>query len=343
MRCAPHISRNGAERVPTADFCPPAVIGEDKPSAAQSNSSMFSPKSPKSISKYVSKTSPGAEEQICMVECGCKPGCTCSIHSGRRHCAPEFKTNGPDNHNQGFDNLAYEYGSSSELYPLPKTASRATFKLQGLTVEHQAQTIESRICSLNGLLAASLSLTSSLAKVDYDTSAITTKEIALGAPDHGIQCRVSVTQQELRDKIEDMGFGATLLTDDPPGQDISYWQRDIFNSSIQTVTIWIVGMTCNSCVQSIEGRMSQMTGVQSIVVSLKEEKGTITFDPRLTEPEQLRAAIEDMGFDASLEESAKSIQSNEKPRPVTSVRSDLQSPNKLGVSNRHWITASLWK
>ncbi|XP_019132531.2 copper-transporting ATPase 2 [Larimichthys crocea] len=341
---------------------------------------MFSPKSPKSISKYVSKTSPGAEEQICMVECGCKPECTCSIHSAegsRRHCAPEFKTNGPDNQNQGFDNLAYEYGSSSELYPLPKTASRATFKLQGLTAEHQAQAIESRICRLNGLLAASLSLTSSLAKVDYDTSVITTKEIALELQTmgfnvesavrigvDGMHCQscvqsiegqigplsgvshiqvsledntalivyqpLLVTQQELRDKIEDMGFGATLLTDDPPGQDISYWQRDILNSSIQTVTIWIVGMTCNSCVQSIEGRMSQTTGVQSIVVSLKEEKGTITFDPRLTEPEQLRAAIEEMGFDASLEESAKS---HEKSRPVTSVRSDLQSPDKLGVSN----------
>lgn len=52
---------------------------------------MFSPKSPKSLSKYVSKSSHGAGEQICMVECSCKPDCTCSVHSSRRHCAPEFK------------------------------------------------------------------------------------------------------------------------------------------------------------------------------------------------------------------------------------------------------------
>lgn len=244
--------------------------------------------------------------------------------------------------------MAYEYGSQSELYPPPKTVSRATFKLLGLTPEHQAQAIETRIFSLNGVLTVSLSLPNSSAKVDYDTSVITTKEIALGLQNMGfnvesvVQIRVDgmhcqscvqsiegqigplpgvshiqvslqddlalivyqpllVTQQELRDKIDDMGFDATLLADDPPGQDQSYLQRDVLNSSSQTVTIWIVGMTCNSCVQSIEGRISQATGVQSIAVSLKEGKGTLTFDPRLTEPEQLRAAVEDMGFDASLE------------------------------------------
>lgn len=244
--------------------------------------------------------------------------------------------------------MAYEYGSQSELYPPPKTASRATFKLLGLTPEHQARAIESRISGLSGVLSVSVSSPGSLAKVDHVTSAITTKEIALELQAMGLDVEAAVrigvdgmrcqscvqaiegqigplsgvshiqvslqdgaalivyrpllvTQQELRDRIEDMGFGAALLTDDPPGQDLSFWQRDALNLSIQTVTVWIVGMTCNSCVQSIEGRISQTPGVQSIAVSLKEEKGTITFDPSLTEPEQLRAAIEDMGFDASLE------------------------------------------
>uniref|UniRef100_A0A8D0AXY4 Copper-transporting ATPase 2 n=1 Tax=Sander lucioperca TaxID=283035 RepID=A0A8D0AXY4_SANLU len=320
-----------------------------------------------------------------MVEC--KPDCTCSVQPTgscccRGQCAPELKAKGPDIEKQGLDNLAYEYGSQSDLYPPPKAASTATLKLLGLTPRHQAQAIESRICRLNGVLAASLSLTSSLAKVDYDASVITTKEIALELQSAGfnvesaVQVRVDgmrcqscvqsiegqigplpgvshiqvslqnaaalivyqpllVTQQELREKIGDMGFGATLSADDPSGYDISCWQRDLLNL---TVNIWIVGMTCNSCVQSIEGRISQMTGVQSIAVSLKEEKGTITFDPSLTEPEQLRAAIEDMGFDASLEEpaSAKNIQGSEKSRPVTSGLSDLsdlQLPNKPGVSN----------
>uniref|UniRef100_A0A7N9ANF3 Copper-transporting ATPase 2 n=1 Tax=Mastacembelus armatus TaxID=205130 RepID=A0A7N9ANF3_9TELE len=276
------------------------------------------------------------------------------------------------------------------LRPPPRAASRVTFKLVGLASEHQAQTTESRISSLNGVLGISLSLPRKLAKVDYDSSVITTKEIALELQTpgcnvesavqisvQGMHCQscvqsiegqvgelpgvshiqvslqagtalivfqpLRVTEQELRDKIEDMGFDATLLADEPSLQTISYWQGDIMNSSSQTVTVWIVGMTCNSCVQSIEGRMSQMTGVQSIAVSLKEKRGTITFDSSLTEAEQLRIAIEDMGFDASLEvslcsffssEPGTSIQNHDKPSPGGSRPSDpsaLQSSSKSKV------------
>ncbi|XP_060888238.1 copper-transporting ATPase 2 [Labrus mixtus] len=328
---------------------------------------MFSQNSPKSPSKYVSKSSPGCGEQICM-------DFTCS----GRHSARDLKNNGVDLEKQGLDNLAYECGSQSELYPPPKTCSRSTFKLLGLSPEHQTQAIESRICGLRGVVAASLSSPDSLAKVDYDSSVITTKEIALEIHAlglsvesvaritvDGMHCQscvqsiegrigvlpgvshievslqdglalivhqpLLVTQQELRDGVEEMGFGAILLADDPPGRDASFWQRDT-----STTTIWIVGMTCNSCVQSVEGRVSQMTGVKSIQVSLKEEKGTITFDSSLTEPEELRAAIEDMGFDASLEESAKSPQRHEKSKPVNSGPfgpPDIKSPDKAGIVN----------
>lgn len=248
------------------------------------------------------------------------------------------------NDSGGFDNLAYESGSQSELCPPAKTASRATFKLLGLRPELRVQAASSRISSLNGVLAVSWASPGGLAEVDYDASVITTEEIAtelqtagldvesavrIGvdgmrcqscvqsiegqiAPLSGVShVRVSlrdgaawivhrpllVTRQELRDRIQEMGFDAALLADDPPGPDLSCWQED----ALKTVTIWIAGMTCSSCVQSVEARISQMSGVRSIMVSLKEEKGTVTFDPGLTEPEQLRAAIEDMGFDASLE------------------------------------------
>uniref|UniRef100_A0A8C2WU42 Copper-transporting ATPase 2 n=1 Tax=Cyclopterus lumpus TaxID=8103 RepID=A0A8C2WU42_CYCLU len=285
----------------------------------------------------------------------------------------EVQENGLDMEKQGLDNLAYEYGSQTELCPPPKTASGATFKLLGLTPEHQAQAIESRICSLGGVLAASVSLPNCSAKVDYDTSVITTREIVLELQRSGfsvesaarigvdgMHCQscvqsiegqigllpgvshiqvslqdaaalivyqpLLVSQQELRDGIEDMGFGARLWADESSG-----W--DALNA---TVTVWIVGMTCNSCVQSIEGRISQMTGVQSIAVSLRERKGTVTFNPSLTAPQQLRAAIEDMGFDASLEEPAKISQPCETSGPVSSMPSalsDSQPANRTAVSN----------
>ncbi|XP_076028176.1 copper-transporting ATPase 2 isoform X2 [Genypterus blacodes] len=287
---------------------------------------------------------------------------------------------------QGLDNLAYEYGSQSELCPGATAAARAIFRLLGLQAEYQIQAAQSRIASLSGVLAVSVSSAGGLAKVDYDASVITARGIALELQALGsdvesaAQIRVDgmscqscvqsiegqigllpgvshiqvflhdgtalvvfqpllVTQQELRDRIEEMGFGASLVADDPSGRIISYWQREtpaaILNLSTQSVTVWIVGMTCSSCVQSIEGRISQMAGVQSVVVSLQEEKGTIVFDSSLTTPEHLRAAVEDMGFDALLQEPARGPAP---PRPVAPV--DSRPPEPSETKPRRHATAS---
>lgn len=74
-----------------------------------------------------------------------------------------------------------------------------------------------------------------------------------------------------------------------------------FNQPLASVVnIHIEGMTCNSCVQSIEGMISQREGVTSAQVSLSDHQGIFEYDSLLTTPEKLREAIEDMGFDAFL-------------------------------------------
>ncbi|XP_068181022.1 copper-transporting ATPase 1 [Antennarius striatus] len=68
------------------------------------------------------------------------------------------------------------------------------------------------------------------------------------------------------------------------------------------VNITIEGMVCNSCVQTIQGMISQRKGVISAQVSLADHQGLFEYDPLLTTPQELREAIEDMGFDAFLPE-----------------------------------------
>uniref|UniRef100_A0A673GPJ4 Copper-transporting ATPase 2 n=1 Tax=Sinocyclocheilus rhinocerous TaxID=307959 RepID=A0A673GPJ4_9TELE len=103
-----------------------------------------------------------------------------------------------------------------------------------------------------------------------------------------------------------------LLEEIPPGNfmvSIPGWNSRLNSASIspQTVTIGIEGMTCNSCVQAIEGMVSQRAGVHAIKVNLQEKKGIVTFDASLTSPEELRAAIEDMGFEAWLDQGCENI------------------------------------
>ncbi|XP_069028032.1 copper-transporting ATPase 1 [Embiotoca jacksoni] len=90
------------------------------------------------------------------------------------------------------------------------------------------------------------------------------------------------------------------------------------------VNIHIEGMTCNSCVQSIEGMLSQREGVTSAQVSLADHQGTFEYDPLLTTPEELREAVEDMGFDAFLPETNSLLPA---PDPILS-RSSSTAPVK---------------
>lgn len=90
------------------------------------------------------------------------------------------------------------------------------------------------------------------------------------------------------------------------------------------VDIHIEGMTCNSCVQSIEGMISQRKGVMSAQVSLADHRGIFEYDPLLTTPEELREAIEDMGFDAFLPETNSLL-----PEPDRGLnKSSSQAPAK---------------
>ncbi|KAF7702381.1 copper-transporting ATPase 1 isoform X1 [Silurus meridionalis] len=79
-----------------------------------------------------------------------------------------------------------------------------------------------------------------------------------------------------------------------------------------TVQIHIEGMTCNSCVQTIESTISQRKGVRSAQVSLANHQGMFIYDSLITTAEELRAAIENMGFDAFLPETNSLLPSDTK-------------------------------
>lgn len=65
-----------------------------------------------------------------------------------------------------------------------------------------------------------------------------------------------------------------------------------------TALLRIDGMTCNSCVNSIKGSISQKKGVTNISVSLTEGTAVVSYNSVITNSEEIRAAVEDMGFDA---------------------------------------------
>ncbi|XP_036425854.1 copper-transporting ATPase 2 isoform X2 [Colossoma macropomum] len=174
-----------------------------------------------------------------------------------------------------FDNLAYEPGSPSELSPNLGHLSRLTLLLSGPSSPESAQALHTWLSALSGVVAVSVPQSGGKAWVDYHPSTVTAREIL--------------------QEIQGMGYGVSEVTNalsqpGPPRLEESL------------VRIRVEGMTCHSCVRSIEGRIGALKGVLGVQVSLTDREAVIWFNPLDVKPEELRECIEDMGFEAFLKD-----------------------------------------
>lgn len=167
----------------------------------------------------------------------------------------------------------------------------ASFGVEGMRCGSCVKNITESLSGMLGVQSVLVSLESRSVDLKYDPSL--------------------VTLDPIKAAIEELPFGNFRVTPEFQ-EEISRTKGfvhsqvsgfySLANASLQKVTMIIKGMTCTSCVVSIEDMISQRTGVHSITVYLKEQKGIITFDPRVTRAAELRDAVEDMGFEASVEQ-----------------------------------------
>jgi copper chaperone len=68
---------------------------------------------------------------------------------------------------------------------------------------------------------------------------------------------------------------------------------------METTTIKVGGMSCGGCVKSITGVLTALDGVTKAEVSLEQKQAVVEFDAARVTRDQLKATIEDAGFDAS--------------------------------------------
>ncbi len=64
----------------------------------------------------------------------------------------------------------------------------------------------------------------------------------------------------------------------------------------KTVTVKIGGMTCASCVRTIETALGELTGIRNVSVNLATESARIVFDPTKTTVDDIKKAIEGVGY-----------------------------------------------
>lgn len=226
-----------------------------------------------------------AEEIKCQIEAA---GFTASFKKQPR----PLKLNAVD-----LERLKNTQTKSSDTAPLKENTRNVNdtktvvFRIDGMHCSSCVLNIQSTISTLPSVTSIVVSLENKSAIVKYNPNLITVDVLRSAIEAVSPQ----TFKVSLLDKYENVALFPALAS---PLKSV----KDAGQPLTQIVVINIEGMTCSSCVQSIEGVISQKAGVKSINVSLANHNGTIEYDPLQTCPEDLRSSIENMGFDASLPE-----------------------------------------
>src|ERR1700730_16667166 len=102
----------------------------------------------------------------------------------------------------------------------------------------------------------------------------------------------------------------------------------------------ISGMTCSSCVSTIENALKSHHGVMKSTVNLLTEKGDIVYDTNTTDEESIIDTIEGVGFDASILSSTLVHTPSSMQSASPSTKQQLQRSTSLTSPS---FTAARWQ
>ena len=66
---------------------------------------------------------------------------------------------------------------------------------------------------------------------------------------------------------------------------------------MENVTFQVKGMSCGHCVKAVEGGLGQLEGVEQVAVELDAGTVAVAYKKDQVTIDQLKAAIEDQGYD----------------------------------------------
>ncbi len=69
-----------------------------------------------------------------------------------------------------------------------------------------------------------------------------------------------------------------------------------------TSVFQVEGMTCGGCEAGVRMKVGKLEGVERVEASYREGKAEVTYDPERVTPDEIIAAIEELGYTAELVE-----------------------------------------
>ena len=203
--------------------------------------------------------------------------------------------------------------SLASAAPAPRTA---TLSVEGMTCASCVSTVERALRAQAGVSSAVVGLLLRRAVVSYTPG--------LGS-----------TGASLVSTVEDVGFESALLTDvvaEAPraGPLVQRGARSakpvpLSLSRLSRASLSLQGMTCASCVGTVEGALRRLPGVFEVQVTLLLNRASVSYDAELTSVAALCEVIESVGFEAALTEVRGGAAVQEQETDLTAEKTHLRA------------------
>ena len=147
--------------------------------------------------------------------------------------------------------------------PGPKEPRRASFELVGMSCASCARSIETTLNATDGVRSAAVNFASEKATVEYD------EEL--------------VDEERLLEAVRSAGYDARpeQAAEDEAGR----------------ITMRVNGMTCASCVASVETTLQATDGVDEATVNFASETVSLRYDPHVVRLAELKKRVHDVGYE----------------------------------------------
>ncbi|WP_077303218.1 heavy metal translocating P-type ATPase [Virgibacillus pantothenticus] len=153
-----------------------------------------------------------------------------------------------------------------------------TLNIEGMTCASCVQTVEKATKKLPGVQEANVNLATEKLNISFDENVVSVPDIQAA--------------------VDKAGYKA--LTD------------------TEQKTFAVTGMTCASCVQTIEKAIRKLDGVLEANVNLATEKMTVTYDPAVVSVSDIRKAVSHAGYEAH-EDAEVNDSTDKKQKNITSM------------------------
>ncbi len=165
-------------------------------------------------------------------------------------------------------------------------------KIKGMTCDHCVKTVTEALKRVEGVVAVAVSQEKGIAEV----------EIQDGTSIEKLKEAVKETGYEVETDNGENPQAAVKTPLSKPVEEAESPHR------LEKINLPIGGMTCASCVATLEKGLSSLDGVVVASINLATERASVGFDPTLVRPQDFIKTIKGLGYEAGVEKIILPIQ-----------------------------------